>query len=315
MASYIPNSIENQKRPERNNGGINIRTIARSDLDRVGEILFEAFSVAATQRGYAPRIDNVKEGVSWAWAVLRHGPNDVIIAEIDNYIVGVCCLNKRGMNGGVGPVAVDPKYHGNGIGHQLMTALIRKAEDLKSVRLFQEAFNPASFSLYYSLDFMPVAELLDLSVAREERQETVLCSNVQELKETDLDDICMYDHPRSTMDRRPDLAYYSKWGKVFIYRDGSQISGYLACLPGLQSVQLGPLVSDNEEYARDLFGHAMSVYSDHSFQTRVMARDRMLVRALKDVGFKLYCVDLLMVRGEWRPDKYIEAFGRFPEGI
>jgi len=292
-----------------------IRDMERRDLERVGEILYRSFSSVALQRGYAPRIDSVQEGISWAWAVLRHGPNDVLVAEIDDHVAGVCCLNTRGVNGGVGPVAVDPSFHGNGIGRQLMEELLKRAEGLQSVRLFQEAFNPASFSLYYPLGFTPVAELLDMYVDKGDLKTVNSCGNVQEPMENDLDEVCMYDMHRSGFDRKRDLEYYLKWGKILLYRDRSGIRGYLASLPGSQSVQLGPLVAEDEEGALCLFQHALSIYPDSSFQTRMMARDHTLAMALKELGFRLYCVDLLMIRGSWRPGNAVEAFGRFPEGV
>jgi hypothetical protein len=197
-----------------------------------------------------------------------------------------------------------------------MDALLTKAEGLQSVRLFQEAFNPASFSLYYSLDFTPVAELLDLSLDTRVRKgaDLDLSGNVSEVTAEDLDAVHAYDVPRSGMERRADLAYYAKWGKVFICRSRSQIRGFLACLPGSRSVQLGPLVAESEEEARGLFQHAVGAFGERSCQTRVMARDRLLVRNLKALGFKLYCLNILMVRGAWRPGRSVEAFGRFPEG-
>lgn len=291
-----------------------IRNMARADLDRVGEILYESFNAGASKHGYAPRMQSAQEGTSWAWAVLRHGPVEPLIAEAENRVVGICCLNPRGSQGGVGPVAVDPAFQGRGIGRQLMNALVRKADGLQSVRLFQEAFNPASFSLYYSLDFMPVAELLDLSADAGRGQKADPCPQVSELTPNDLDELCTYDTQRSTLDRRPDFAYYVKWGKVFAYRHQSRIRGFLACLPGTRSVQLGPLVTEGEEEAQCLFRHTLAVFNDRPCQTRVMARDHALVRSLEDLGFRLYCLDILMVRGSWRPGRCIEAFGRFPEG-
>jgi ribosomal protein S18 acetylase RimI-like enzyme len=288
--------------------------MARTDLDRVGEILFEAFNAGASKHGYAPRMQSVQEGTSWAWAMLRHGPNELLIAEVENRAVGICCLNPRGVHGGVGPVAVDPSFQGQGIGRQLMNALLKRTEGLQSVRLFQEAFNPASFSLYYSLNFMPVAELLDLFLNTGERKRVDLSSTVSELTAKDLDAVSTYDIPRSKLDRRKDLAYYVQWGKVFVHRYQSQIRGFLACLPGSRSVQLGPLVAEGEEEAQCLFQHAVGVFSERSCQTRVMARDHLLVRTLEGLGFQLYCLNILMVRGSWRPSQYVEAFGRFPEG-
>jgi ribosomal protein S18 acetylase RimI-like enzyme len=291
-----------------------IRNMDRTDLERVGEILFEAFNGSASRYGYAPRMQSAQEGTSWAWAMLRHGHSELLVAEVEDRVAGICCLNPRGDHGGVGPVAVDPSFQGRGIGRQLMDALLTKAEGLQSVRLFQEAFNPASFSLYYSLDFMPVAELLDMSLDTRVRKGADLSDAVGEVTAEDLDAVHAYDVPRSGLERRADLAYYAKWGKVYVCRSRSQIQGFLACLPGSRSVQLGPLVAESEEEARSLFQHAAGVFSERSCQTRVMARDHLLVRALGALGFRLYCLDILMVRGAWRPGRHVEAFGRFPEG-
>ena len=288
--------------------------MTRSDLERVGEILFTAFSTGAQRHGYPSRIHSVQEGQSWAWAMLRHGPSEILIAEVEGRAIGICCLNPRGVHGGIGPVAVDPLFQGYGIGRQLMDALLTRAADLLSVRLFQEAFNPASFSLYYSLEFIPVAELLDLMVHTADRKTVDPCSKVHDMASRELDEVSTYDMPRSKLDRRSDLAYYRQWGKIYVYRHQSQIRGYLACLPGSQSVQLGPLVTEGEEEAACLLHNALGAFHGRTCQTRVMARDHELVRTLMGLGFRLYCLDLLMVRGSWRPGHYAEAYGRFPEG-
>jgi GNAT superfamily N-acetyltransferase len=288
--------------------------MTKADLDRVGEILFEAFNAVALKHGYAPRMQKVQEGISWAWAMLRHGPNEILIAQVDNRVAGLCCLNPRGVHGGIGPVAVDPAFQGQGIGGQLMDALLKRVEHLESVRLFQESFNAASFLLYYSRDFVPVADLLDLYINQGEQKEVNQSGNVRELLPEDLDTLSAYDIPISKFDRRTDLAYYSKWGKVFVYRFRTEIRGYLACLAGSQSVQCGPLVANGEDEATHLFQHALGVFSDRPCQTRIMARDQVLVKTLLKMGFKLTCLNMLMVRGTWRPGQYVEAFGRFPEG-
>jgi hypothetical protein len=124
-----------------------------------------------------------------------------------------------------------------------------------------------------------------------------------------------YDTPRSNYDRRVDLSLYLRWGQVLVLEHGAVIDGYLACLPTAESVQFGPLVAHSEAAAQCLFQHAIPLYPDRIQQTRIMARDQRLAAALRRAGFRLYCVDLLMVRGAWRPGRCVEAFGRFPEGI
>lgn len=292
-----------------------IRNMTKADKDQVGEILYESFNAGASKHGYAPKMQCVEVGKSWAWALLHYGSNELLVAEVENRIAGICCLSPRGDLGGVGPVVVSPNFQGYRIGSQLMDALLERAENLQSLRLIQEAFNPSSFSLFYSHNFMPVANLLDLYRVGGAEQRLDQCSHVNELKANDLDAVYMYDCPRSKSDRRKDLEYYIKWGKVFVYRYQSQIRGYLVCLPGSGSVQLGPLLAEGEDEAGSLFQHALVDYNELYCQTRVMARDYMLVKSLMGFGFKIYCLNNLMVRGAWRPGKYIEAFGIFPEGV
>lgn len=292
-----------------------IRNMTKADIDPVGEILYESFNSGASKHGYVPKMQRVEVGKSWAWALLHYGSNELLIAEMENSIAGMCCLSPRGELGGVGPVVVNPDFQGHRVGSQLMDALLKRAENLQSLRLVQEAFNPASFSLFYSHSFMPVTTLLDLIRDGEAEQRTDPCSYVTELTEKNLEAVYVYDNPRSKSDRRKDLAYYVKWGKVFVYQHESRIRGFLACLPGSGSVQLGPLLAEGEEEANCLFQHALSAFGGRQCQTRVMARDYMLVTTLKGFGFKVYCLNNLMVRGVWRPSQYIEAFGIFPEGV
>ena len=198
----------------------------------------------------------------------------------------------------------------------MISAVLEKAENQNSIRTILEAFNPAVFALiYFSLDFELVTDLLDLIHRGEVKQSVEPCSDVEELTLDDLGQVCAYDNPRSGMDRRPDFTYFTRWGKVFVYRDQSQIRGYLACLPGSSWVQLGPLVAEGQEEAECLFRHAVAFFKDRNFRTRIMARDHLLANALKGLGFRLYCTEFLMVRGLWRPGQYTEALGIFPEAV
>lgn len=292
-----------------------IRDMTRSDVDRVGEILFDAFSGVAAKYGYPPVMHALQEAKAWAWAMSRYVSSEGIVAEVDGRVAGVVFLNKRGDVGGGGPMAIDPDFQGKTIAPQLMTAFLEKAKNLSSIRIVQEAFNPTSFSFQYAYNFMPVAELLDLVLNGSARQNPELHGNVSELTAQDLDEVCTYDMPRSHFDRRTDLTYYLRWGKVLVYRDAAEIRGYLACLPGIAAVQLGPLLAEGEDVAENLFTHALALFKGRPCRTRVMARDGRFARALMKQGFRLYCVSLLMVRGTWRPGQYIEAFGRFPEGV
>jgi len=292
-----------------------IRDMTRADIDRVGEILYEGFTGVASKYGYPQVMHEMQEGKTWAWAMCRYVSSEGIVAEVDGRVVGVVFLNKRGEVGGAGPMAVDAAFQGKSVAPKLMDALLERAKCLSSIRVVQEAFNPTSFSFQYAYDFRPVADLLDLFLSGKVRQNPELHSDVSELTAQGLDEVCVYDLPRSRFDRRTDFAYFIRWGKVLVYRDAAGIRGYLACLPGSGAVQLGPLLAEDEDVAVCLFKHALALFKDRPCRTRVMARDGLLAGTLMKLGFRLYCLSFLMVRGTWRPSRYIEAFGRFPEGV
>jgi hypothetical protein len=162
---------------------------------------------------------------------------------------------------------------------------------------------------------MPVTNLMDLYFDGRTKQEPQQSSNISDMTAREIDAVSAYDAPRSKMDRRMDLSYYVNWGRVLVYREEGQIRGFLVCLPGSESVQLGPLLAEGEKEACVLFSHAVTLFKDRACRTRVMARDYCLTQLLQKLGFKLYCINLLMVRGIWRPAHHVEAFGSFPEAV
>lgn len=292
-----------------------IRDMTRADIDRVGEILYEGFTGVAAKYGYPPVMQGVQDGKAWAWAMCHYASSEGIVAEVDGRVVGAVFVNKRGEVGGAGPMAVDAAFQGKSVAPKLMDALIERGAGLSSLRCVQEAFNTTSFSFQYAYNFRPVADLLDLLLNGRARHNPELQSYVSELTAQDLDVVCNYDQPRSHFDHRTDFAYFIRWGKVLFYRDATGIRGYLACLPGSGAVQLGPLLAEDEDVAVCLFSHALALFKGRPCRTRVMARDGLLAGTLMKMGFRLYCLSFLMVRGTWRPSRYIEAFGRFPEGV
>ena len=292
-----------------------IRRMTRNDVERVGEILFDAFNVLASKHGLAPRLPSAQAGLAWAWTMHRHGPTDLLVAEVDQRVVGFSCLNPRGDIGGFGPFAVDPYLKSRGVGSKLLSEALRSAERLHSVRCYQEAYNPISFAVLYSYNFRPVAHLLNLIRSAGPAGKEDLSGNVYKLEKGNISEIVKYDLQRSKVDRRTDLEYYVRWGKVFFYQYQSRIRGFLACLPGSASVLLGPMLAEGEEEAECLYRHALAVFKERTCRTILMARDDLLVGGLMKLGFQIYCLSNLMVCGDWRPGRYVESITIFPEGI
>lgn len=299
--------------------GLIVRPMTEEDIPQVGDLLYRSFNNVAAQHGFPQKIRNPETGKVWAWNIMRYGSSVRLVAEIEGKVAGISCLNPRGILGGVGPTAVDPDYlqglRRQPIGHTLIQEIFKQGEKLQSIRGFQEAFNTATFYMSYQIGFVPVEPLLHLSFSRRVRDKTIP-SRVTEASINDLEELLTYDLPRSTLQRREDLIFYMRWGHIFLYRsESSELQGFLACLPGTEHVQLGPLVADGQDPAIDLFQKALLAFEKKTLRTRTMSRDTRLNKTLLNWGFKLESVDLLIVRGIWRPGEAVEAFGLFPEGV
>lgn len=295
-----------------------IRSMTKNDVDIAGRILFEAYNDGAIRHGYPPKLKHIDEGKSWAWSLLHYKNNEIFVIEMFDCVAGITCLSPRGDLAGIGPVVVAPEFQGMKIGNLLMSTVIEKAKDVTTLRLFQEGFNVNSFSLFYSYGFFPVATLLNLQRGANVKIDFRLTRKddfIEIAKQHDLLELLNYDSLKSMANRWGDIGYYLKWGTVFVKRYLSRIAGYLVCLPGSSSIQLGPMVADDEQIGLKLYNNAIETFNQRAMGTRIMSRDKSIVNSLIKYGFKIYGTENVMVRGLWRPGIHSEAFGIFPEGI
>lgn len=98
-----------------------------------------------------------------------------VMAVLDGEVVGSNFLCFADEIAGVGPITVDPKVQSKGIGRALMQWVIDEARrrEIKQTRLFQEAINITSLSLYTALgfDWRDSAVLMQATPAEEEDPE------------------------------------------------------------------------------------------------------------------------------------------------
>jgi len=78
-----------------------------------------------------------------------------VVAEADGRVTGNVGLDERAVVASVGPVTVDPDAQNQGIGRQMLDAVLERARErgFAGVRLVQATFNNCSLALYASLGF------------------------------------------------------------------------------------------------------------------------------------------------------------------
>jgi GNAT superfamily N-acetyltransferase len=131
---------------------VELRDIRESDRDDCARIVFEAFKAIAERHGFPPDFASVEAAGQLIDAWLAHPDVWGVVAQRDGRVIGSNFLEMRTPVAGVGPITVDPAEQSRGVGRRLMEAVLERGQG-NPIRLVQDAFNPASLSLYALLGF------------------------------------------------------------------------------------------------------------------------------------------------------------------
>ena len=226
------------------------------DTDKVGKIIFEAFSVIADKHGFPPDFPSVDVARGLASSLLSNPrfysvvAEDTSTGEDKRMVVGSNFLDERSnLVAGVGPLTIDPKYQNKGTGRQLMINVLERAKNknFSAIRLLQASYHNRSLALYASLGFEvrePISTMQGKPI-----QETIPGRSVRTATESDIescDAICKAVHGH---DRNGELRDSIKQGSAKVVLHGYKITGYTCGLThfnhsvGLTNDDLKALIS------------------------------------------------------------------------
>ena len=132
---------------------IAVRAIEPADGDECARIAYEAFGGLHDYHRFPRDFPTLEAAVQLTSNFIAHPTIWGVVAEAEGRIVGSNFLDERGSITGVGPVTVDPKAQGYGVGRRLMEAVMERGAGARGIRLFQDSFNMQTLSLYASLGF------------------------------------------------------------------------------------------------------------------------------------------------------------------
>jgi predicted N-acetyltransferase YhbS len=223
--------------------GIEIRAARPEDVEECGRVCFAAFTWISDLRRFPPDFPTV----DYAQTVIAHliASPDVygVVAERRGRIVGSNFIDERDAVRGVGPVSVDPDFHGEGIGRLLMEAVLERGANADSVRLLQDAHNPTSLSLYASLGF-ELREPIALVTGRPVRRHSGTLE-VRPLEQGDLEGCASLCREVHGFERTNGLREASRFAPWVALRDG-RIRAYAS------SVTAWPVAHGVAESDRDM---------------------------------------------------------------
>ena len=205
------------------------------DADKVGKIIFEAFSAVADKHSFPPDFPSVDVARGLASSLLSNPRFYSIVAE-DNTsnggedkdsIVGSNFLDERSnIVAGVGPLTIDPKYQNKGTGRQLMINVLERAKNknFPAIRLLQDSYHSRSLALYATLGFEvrePISNMQGKPI-----QEAIPGRSVRAATESDTEScntICKTVHGH---DRNGELQDSIKQGSAKVVLHENKITGY-----------------------------------------------------------------------------------------
>jgi GNAT superfamily N-acetyltransferase len=132
---------------------IAVRAIEPADGDECARIVYEAFGGLHDYHRFPRDFPTLEAAEQLTSNFIAHPAIWGVVAEAEGRIVGSNFLDERGTITGVGPITVDPKAQGHGVGRRLMEAVMDRGAGARAIRLFQDSFNMQSLSLYASLGF------------------------------------------------------------------------------------------------------------------------------------------------------------------
>ena len=228
------------------------------DADKVGKIIFEAFSAVANKHSFPPDFPSVDVARGLASSLLSNPRFYSIVAEDNtsnggedkNSIVGSNFLDERSnIVAGVGPLTIDPKYQNKGTGRQLMINVLERAKNknFPAIRLLQTSYHSRSLALYATLGFEvrePISNMQGKPI-----QEAIPGRSVRAATESDIEScntICKTVHGH---DRNGELQDSIKQGSAKVVLHENKITGYTCGLTffshsvGLTNDDLKALIS------------------------------------------------------------------------
>lgn len=280
---------------------VQIRRARPEDAAACGTICWDAFNAVADQHN-APRElpPDPQIVIGLLSMIFSHPKFYCVVAQQDGRVIGSNCLDERNPITGVGPITIDPAVQNEGVGRQLMEAVVARSNEqgFLGCRLMQAGYHMRSLSLYTKLGFieretavrMQGPSIKEITPGYSFRQAAAADA-------TACNALCLRVHGH---DRAGELADAIAQGSVIVAENGGKLVGYTT---GLH--YFGYTVAENN---RDLIAILAQAPSFEGTGIMVPVRNHEVFRWCLNHGLRSLQLNTLMTiglynesRGAWLP--------------
>jgi len=283
-------------------GTPSIRPLEERDVESAGDVNFVAFYDVAVRHGQPPVVTTPADARGYVRHLLAFDPLGGLVAELDGEVVGMAWVHLRRPVATIGPVAVEPRVQGRGIGRLLVERCLGVAGPrIPQVRLVQESFNATSLALYLRTGFRVVAPLVELELVPGTRVAAVGPSGARLRPASDADRTRLVERDgRAFGAPRPQsIDLYLRSGRALVAERGTTLAGYALGIGLARIAYLGAASADDPDVLLELLASLAGELGDERrmLRTLVPSSDRRLVEGLLGVGFRVFRACHYMVRG------------------
>lgn len=266
-------------------------------VGELGRICYEAFKDITEKHGFRPDFPSAAAARQVIGLLVGREEFYGVAALVDGQPAGSNFLSLLDEVAGVGPITVEVPLQGQDIGRALMQDVIEYARrnQIRRVRLLQDAYNMASLSLYANLGF----QVRDVVALMQPNPGVGRDPTVRAVTPDDLLAIERLGKRIYKASRRNEvaLAIEAGFSPLLRERNGS-ISGYL--IPGM----LGHGVTESEEDALALIGEIAQRLPPEAAQFFCPLSEASFFRKVLQAGCRTIKVMNLMTMGPYEsPDE------------
>ncbi len=266
-------------------------------VPELGRICYEAFKDIAESHGFPPDFPSAEFAEKVIGMLVAREDFYSVAALVNGRPVGSNFLSLSDLTSGVGPITVDRSAQGKGIGRALMQDVIdyAKRENIRDVRLLQDAYNMSSLSLYTSLGFevMNAAALMRAAPGRpDESVRLVVVADLPAIEE-------LSNRIYKTSRRNEAAAAIAFGFSPLLRQRQGRVVGYY--IPGV----FGHGVAETEEDALAMIGEAARLLPPEAARFFCPLSQAELYRKALKAGCRAIKVMNVMAMGEYETPEIV----------
>ncbi|MCW3105628.1 MAG: family N-acetyltransferase [Segetibacter sp.] len=221
------------------------------------------------------------------WRVLIENPENVcLLAESDKKVIGTTtAINYSNDVAWIGMVLVNREYRGLGVAKSLLTAIFKKVESCKSVKLDatpagQQVYHQLRFKDEYLIARMTNLSMKDLPPVNEDSVAEPI--RLQHLPEIVALDAFIFGAKRQQL-----IEYLLKQcqGKGWLLKRDNKVVGFTLGRDGNKYHHIGPVVAETTLDAKILISKALASLNDQPVVVDVLHDKEELINWLNSIGF------------------------------